>query len=120
AVLRFGGDDGEVPSELLRYQVTVDGEVQPESFIREMHSGEVGVTKSYRVHVAAIDLSGNVDATPAKVTIEVDGVAPSLAIDGMRSRNGTGGATELVTWTMGDDRTEDSAIAVRLDVFRVV
>lgn len=118
AVIGLGGSDAEIPSELLRYRVTIDGEEQTLSFLRRVPIATPGVSRSYQVSVTALDLSGNEDATPESVTVEVDGVAPHVVIDGDRSRSGDG-TSESVTWTMDDDLTAASELAVHVEVFRL-
>jgi hypothetical protein len=85
AILSFDGSDDQVPGQLIQYKVTVDGESAEPSFVKQATIGEVGVTKTYQVEVAAVDLSGNVDPSPESVELLVDGIAPGLAIRGKRS-----------------------------------
>jgi hypothetical protein len=118
ADVRVSGVDGLIPTELLQYQVTVDGEARAASYIRRFSVGEVGKSGTYDVQVAALDLNGNADPTPATVQIEVDGVAPQVQVDGARVRPMEGGSTEL-SWTMSDDRTSPTALAPRIELYVV-
>ena len=116
AVVRLGGTDAEIPEELLQYLVSVNGVERPLSFIREATIGEVGKTDTYQVQVAAVDMAGNVDASPATATVTVDGIVPFVMINGARNRSADEGPVEI-SWTMNDDLTASSALAVRVDIF---
>lgn len=118
AVVQVSGIDARIPVELLQYQVLVDGVARAPSFIREIKVGEAGVSKTYDVSVAAADLSGNVDLTPATVQVMVDGVAPDLVLAGDRIRNQKNGPVEMA-WSVDDDLTEPGSIGLRLEIYEV-
>ncbi len=118
AVLRLTGSDPEIPTELLRYRVVVDGEERPLSFVREVQVGEVGRSGSYRVEVSAVDLVGNEDPDPIILEVEVDGVAPSVTIEGRPSRT-TNGPTKILSWRQVDDLTPAEELIPRLSLYRV-
>lgn len=118
ARLLLGGSDAEIPEELLQYQVTVNGVARPQTFIKEVLIGEFGVTQSYDVQVAAVDLSGNVDPSPATSTLVVDGVVPFVMVDGPRIRPADEGPVE-VRWTMRDDQTTAAELQVRVEVYEL-
>lgn len=113
-----GGSDDQIPQELLQYQITVDGVQRPLSFVRDFLVGEAGYTKSYEVSVAAVDLAGNVDSSPATASVLVDGVTPFVVIEGSRIRNADEGALR-VQWSMRDDQTSTSALAVVVQVYKL-
>ncbi len=116
AIVRVSGNDAEIPSELLQYQVSVNGEARALSFVRDIKIGEAGYTKSYEVSVAAVDLAGNVDPSPATATIMVDGIVPFVVVDGSRTRSADEGPVEI-SWTMNDDTTVAEKLSVRVEVY---
>jgi len=116
ARILLGGSDSEIPEELLQYQVVVDGIAHPLSFVREAHIGVRGVTASYEVQVAAVDLAGNVDPSPATRSLLVDGIMPVVIVSGARTRSADEGPVEI-RWNMSDDRTEAAALKVRVEIF---
>lgn len=118
AVIHLGGNDQEIPSELLQYEVAIDGVKRPLQFVRDLHLGEAGVTATYEVAVSAVDLSGNVDPTPATASVLVDGVVPYVVIQGKRVRRGDEGAVP-VSWTMRDDSTASEGLSVRVEVYEL-
>lgn len=118
AIVRVSGSDSEVPSELLRYRVTVDGEARDPSYIREFKVGGYGVTKTYQVQVSALDLADNADPSPALTEVTVDGIPPDITIVGDRTRQ-SDGAVEL-EWIIGDDLTADADMVSSIIVYRVL
>ena len=118
AVIRVGGTDAEIPSELLKYQVTVNGEVREPTFIRDIKVGAAGFTNTYDVTVAAIDLAGNIDSSPVTATMLVDGIVPFVAVQGARSRDADEGPTE-VRWNMSDDSTASEVLRTRLEIYEL-
>lgn len=118
AVLSFDATDDKVPEQLIQYQVTVDGEVGEPSFVRQAAIGELGETKTYSVQVAAVDLNGNVDPTPATAELLVDGISPGVAIRGSRVRE-VSGKSATVEWTASDDYTADDSLQARVEVYRL-
>jgi MYXO-CTERM domain-containing protein len=119
ARLTVNGHDGEIPTELLRYVVTVDGVATDPSYVRAIKVGQVGKSQKYRLEIAAMDLAGNVDATPEIVEIDVDGIAPRLSIT--TPLYGTVGTTRPdLDWSATDDRTTAAKMKYRLDLARAV
>ncbi len=118
AVLHMSGTDSEIPSEPLQFQVAVDGVSQPLSFVKDLHIGEAGVTKTYEVAVAAVDLAGNEDATRATASVFVDGISPYVVVSGKRVRSADEGAVK-VNWTMRDDSTSSEGLQVRVEVYEL-
>jgi MYXO-CTERM domain-containing protein len=116
--VRVSGVDGMIPTELLRYNVTVDGEARPLTYVRAFAVGTAGESGTYEVRVSAVDLGGNTDDTPASVQVTVDGIAPVVFLEGDRVRTMDGGSTEL-TWTMTDDMTESALLGARIELFEV-
>ncbi|MCP4447726.1 MAG: hypothetical protein GY811_20670 [Myxococcales bacterium] len=118
AIVRVIGSDAELPSELLQYQVTVNGEAHEPSFIRDIKIGAPGFTDTYEVSVAAIDMAGNIDPSPATTTMLVDGIVPFVAVEGARNRNADKGPTN-VAWTMSDDITASQSLEVRIEIYEL-
>jgi hypothetical protein len=122
AIVQVSGTDGLIPTELLQYQVTVNDEARPPSYIKRVNIGEVGASGKYKVQVAALDLSGNADGSPANVEIEVDGVAPEVVVDGERTRRmgeGEGGKATDLTWRMEDDYTAAEDLTARIELYLI-
>jgi hypothetical protein len=122
AIVQVSGTDGLIPTELLQYQVTVNDEARPASYIKRVNIGEVGASGTYKVKVAALDLSGNADGSPANVEIEVDGVAPEVVVDGERTRRmgeGEGGKSTELTWRMEDDYTAAEELTARIELYLI-
>ena len=121
AIVQVSGTDGLIPTELLQYEVTVNGEARAASYIKSIGIGEPGVSATYDVQVAALDLSGNADGTPASVQIEVDGVGPEVVMDGdrVRAMPSDSDTTAELTWRMEDDHTAAGQLAARIEVFEV-
>lgn len=118
AVVKVTGTDEDVPTELLQYLITINGEEQPLSFVQEFKVGEMGKTLNYDVVVAAIDFSGNVDSSPATATLVVDGIAPRVVISGRRTKKADEGPVDI-RWTLKDDLTTKETLAVRVDIFEI-
>jgi MYXO-CTERM domain-containing protein len=116
--VRVSGVDGMIPTELLRYQVSVAGEARPLTYVRTFTVGIAGESGTYDVQVAAVDLGGNTDDTPASVQVTVDGIAPVVYLEGERVRKMDGGSTEL-TWTMSDDLTDAALLGARIELYEV-
>ncbi len=116
AEIRVNGTDAEIPSELLQYELSIDGVKQAPSFMHTFMIGEMGATATYQVQVAAIDLSGNVDATPDTVELTVDGIVPHVAIAGARTREADKGPV-AINWTATDDLSAPAEMDVRVEVY---
>lgn len=119
AIVRVLGDDAEIPTELLQYQVSIDGVTDEPTFIQSIQVGEAGLSKTYRVSVAAVDFAGNIDPTPAEVDVIVDGISPTIALLGPRTRPANKGAVDI-TWNMSDDLTSSGTMAVRVETYELV
>ena len=118
AVIRVTGSDPEIPAELLRYRVVVDGEERPLSFVRDVPIGRAGVSARHRVEVSAVDLAGNEDPDPIVLHVDVDGIAPSVRIDGGAARD-VSGVKETITWHHSDDITSPEEIVPRVLVYQL-
>ncbi len=116
--VRVSAVDGMIPTELLRYNVTVNGEARPLTYVRTFKVGVAGETATYDVQVSAVDLAGNSDDTPASVQVTVDGISPVVFLEGERIREMDGGSTEL-SWTMSDDTTDAALLGARIELFEV-
>ena len=119
SAIRMSGSDGEISSELLSYQVRVDGELMPSTFLKTLQVGELGISKEIEVEVAAVDLAGNVDPSPARETVFVDGVLPVVVVDGSRVRIAASSENEMITWTMADDLTVRENLRAVVEVHRL-
>lgn len=118
AVLAFTGNDDQVPRQLLQFELTIDGEPAAPTFRNDATIGVIGETGTYQVEVAAMDLNGNVDPTPETVEIFVDGIAPAVAIRGMRGR-GDVEESETIAWTATDDTTDASQLRTSIEIYRL-
>lgn len=119
AVVRVSGVDGLIPTDLLQYQVSIDGQAGAPSYIRRFTVGQAGASGTYQVQVAAVDLAGNTDPTPASVTVEVDGVGPEVLLAGDRVRDVEEAGPIELGWTMSDDRTAAADLAPRIELYVV-
>jgi hypothetical protein len=118
AVIRVTGTDPEIPTELLQYRVVVDGEERPLSFVRDVQVGEAGRSGRYQVAVSAVDLAGNEDPNPIVLSVDVDGIAPTVEIAGGRAHH-TSGPTELFSWRQSDDLTAANDLVPRVLIYQV-
>ncbi len=116
AEVRVLGSDAELPSELLQYVVTVNGEELEPSYMQSFHVGEMGESGSYQVTVAAMDMSGNIDATPETIELNIDGIVPHVAISGARTRKANQGPVDI-SWAISDDISAASAMDVRVETY---
>jgi uncharacterized protein (TIGR03382 family) len=118
AVFRVRAADEEIPEELIRYRVRINGVAAEPTWVKQFEVGEVGVTADYTVSVTALDLAGNEDPTPVTATVKVDGIAPHVKILGERHRELSD--TELhIEWSMSDDLTQTSAMPVTVMIYEV-
>ena len=118
SAVRVSGVDGMIPTELLRYEIAVNGEARPLTYVRKFTVGTAGESGTYDVQVSAVDLGGNTDDTPASVQVTVDGIAPVVYLEGERVRPMDGGSTDL-SWTMSDDMTESALLGARIELYEV-
>jgi MYXO-CTERM domain-containing protein len=118
STIRVSGVDGMIPTELLQYTVTINGEAKKATYVRSFNVGAPGESGVYEVQVSALDLSGNSDPTPASVQVTVDGIAPKVVMPGERFRKMDGGSTDL-TWTMSDDMTDAALLGARIELYQV-
>jgi MYXO-CTERM domain-containing protein len=118
ARLLVAAEDSQVPAELLRFQVTVDGTTRPLDVVREIRIGEPGKTATYEVEVAAVDLAGNVDDSPVALALTVDGQAPEVALTGPRVVNRGTGPLSLA-WRASDDTSAAEELATRVEVYEI-
>jgi MYXO-CTERM domain-containing protein len=110
AIVSVTGSDPEIPTELLRYRVVVDG-----IDYAEVSHGRValpirGVTARRRVEIAAVDLAGNVDPSPAVVELTIDGIRPDVSIET---------AGDEIRWAASDDTTAAAALEARVEVIEL-
>jgi MYXO-CTERM domain-containing protein len=118
SAVRVSGVDGMIPTELLRYNIAVNGEARPMTYVRKFTVGTAGESGTYDVQVSAVDLGGNTDDTPASVQVTVDGISPVVYLEGERVRAMDGGTTDL-SWTMSDDMTESALLGARIELYEV-
>jgi MYXO-CTERM domain-containing protein len=116
AKLLLDGSDAEIPSELLKYRVAIDGVSSEPTFIRQVKVGAFGLTKTYRVEARAIDLNGNEDASPAVADVLVDGVLPDLAVHTPLHAILSTASPELI-WEASDDLTPAGALVPKVTIF---
>ncbi|MCP4446112.1 MAG: hypothetical protein GY811_12315 [Myxococcales bacterium] len=116
AEISVSGSDTQIPSELLQYEMSINGVKQEASFMHTFKIGEIGATDTYFVEVAAVDLSGNVDPTPDTVELTVDGIVPHVAIAGARTREADQGPV-AIDWSVSDDVSAPADMNIRLEVY---
>lgn len=118
AALLVSGRDPEVPPELLRYRVRVDGAVASEGFQGGIKVGRPGRSGRHRVEVAAVDLAGNTDPSPVTLDLVVDGVPPHVVI--LSDRVAGRPAEEVqVQWQAEDDTTAPEQLATEIELHRL-
>ena len=122
AVLRVQGQDDVASDEFLSYAVVVNGEYRGNQRSKTIRVGKLGETGEVTVEAAAVDIHENVDPSPSKATILVDGIFPTVNIGGARVRLSEviGSGREQVTWNMSDDLTESVNLRVKVDVFKLL
>lgn len=117
AVLRMTGTDAEIPQELLRFKISVNGFDQGEISGRSIRVGRAGTTATYEVTATAVDLAGNEDPSPATATVTVDGIRPTLEI--IEGPAGIVVKSPPVRFTATDDVTPASALVARYEVYAI-
>jgi hypothetical protein len=117
AVIEVSGVDAEVPEELLRFRATIDGVAGEPGHVRRISIGRAGVTATYQVQVAAVDLAGNTDPSPVALELTVDGIAPHVVVLGERIRDARGIAS--LSWRASDDLSADLDMRTRVELFRL-
>lgn len=118
ARIRMTGTDDQVPTDLLRFQATIDEVASEPSYLKDIPFGEKGVTRSYHLAVAAVDLAGNVDPTPYETDVVVDGIPPHLHVDGEGVLRVASPVAEL-SWAASDDLTEAADLAYSVTIDRL-
>jgi MYXO-CTERM domain-containing protein len=118
AFIVVAGEDQEVPPELLQFEVVANNRLYEPTFVRRIPVGKAGESGSYEVEVRAVDLNGNMDPTPARVEVTVDGVLPHVGIT-----SAPGGSTEskrpTIIWEMSDDMTSESRLRPVVSLYRM-
>ncbi len=103
AAVPVSGTDDTTPRPLLRYLAWLDGEplMEEPSFLESVRFS--AADGDHVLEVAALDLNGNMDDTPSRLELIVDGTAPELVVE---SFPGAVVADGLVTasWRAMDDR----------------
>jgi len=111
AIITVSGTDSAIPTPLLSYQIHANGIALPDNSTGWFQIGERGTTNTFSIEVAAVDLAGNVDASPAQTEITVDGIRPQLQILGAPSAS-----NQSIEFYAADDITEISNLAVRVEI----
>ena len=105
---RFGvsGTDDDTPLGLLRYQATLDGTSLDMGMPSSIRAILFDVTEGTHVlEVAAVDLAGNVDPSPARHEFYADGTPPELTVT-ESPLNFIDGRTVNASWIATDDDGE--------------
>lgn len=116
ARIKVTGNDALVPTELLKYRVTVDGTASDPTFVNTFTVGEDGKTKTYHVLVQAVDLAGNMDPVGVTADVLADGIAPQLTVT-TQLRAVIDTARPTLAWTATDDISPASKISAKVVVF---
>ncbi len=111
AFVYVSGRDAEIPSELLSYKVTQNGIEMPDTRLGWVQVGVRGATNTYLVEVAAQDLAGNVDSSPATVEVTVDGIRPSIQI-----LQAPSAGNSHIEFYVADDLSDISDVDLRLEI----
>lgn len=125
------GSDNVTPPQLMRYLVRLDG--GPWSQPRYGQQVEVNLASrrvlptaaggiaapaaASVVEVAAIDLQGNVDPTPARIEVAVDDISPIVQVMQTPPELVPDGAIE-VNFSGSDDRTAPSDLTYRVELWQ--
>jgi MYXO-CTERM domain-containing protein len=118
AFITVSGQDPEIPSELLQYELVVDGHLKPPTFVRLINVGTPGESGDVSVEVRAIDLHGNADPTPARTTLTIDGILPKVNLtDAPAGTADT--ASPNIGWAMSDDLTATGALKPVITTYRM-
>ena len=115
--LVFVATDDATPSELCRFEVVVDGDAPRTTFRTHLRLGTSGTTGQHHIAVAAVDLTGNVDPTPAEMDLTIDGVSPSVQVTS-RKNTVTSEATAVIKWSAVDDLTPMGVLRPHLTLRR--
>jgi long-subunit fatty acid transport protein len=107
----LAGTDDQTPGRLVRFKHRFDGGAWSDpSFSRGLWAP--ATDGMHRVEVAAVDLNGNVDPTPAVHTFEVDAVPPTIQFTKKPAEVERTRQIE-VAFTGSDDRTAPEALGFR-------
>jgi hypothetical protein len=120
AKLLFGGSDAQIPSDLLRYRIVVDGRplaTEP-TFVRQIAVGEAGRSHTVHVRAHAVDLAGNEDPTGVSVMVEVDGVPPVVQLKS-QLRGTVDTLHPSIAWSATDDRTAPEGLTAQVVVHAI-
>lgn len=81
AAVPVAGTDNTTPGPLLRYMAWLDGEPLTEepTFLESVRFS--AADGEHVLEVAALDLNGNIDDTPSRLDLIVDGTAPELVVE---------------------------------------
>ncbi|MEM6731106.1 MAG: hypothetical protein AAF658_06095, partial [Myxococcota bacterium] len=72
--------DESPPERQLRHRVTIDG-VREEELRTGRHLAFTSLARGkHEIKIAAVDVSGNEDPTPVRVTLDVDALAPKITL----------------------------------------
>ncbi|MBI5655738.1 MAG: Ig-like domain repeat protein [Geobacter sp.] len=108
----IGGSASDVGSGLLRVEVSTDG-VNWSSAVGTTSwtfSWQPVLDAAYTVRSRAIDVNGNVQTTPASVSVNVDNTAPAAVISSPLNNASVRGTTVTVTGTAADPTSAGSGI----------
>jgi long-chain fatty acid transport protein len=103
AAVPVAGTDDTTPRELLRYMAWLDGEALTEepTFLESVRFS--AADGEHVLEVAALDLNGNIDDTPSRLDLIVDGTAPELVVESFPSAVVADGVV-TASWRATDDR----------------
>jgi long-subunit fatty acid transport protein len=113
----LAGSDDQTPARLVRYRHRFDGGAWSDpSFARTLWAP--ATDGKHRVEVAAVDLNGNIDPTPAVHEFEVDAMPPTITLTKKPAEVERTRHIE-VAFTGSDDRTPADALLFRWRLRRV-
>lgn len=103
AAIDVDGSDNSTPTPLLRYTAWLDGELLTDkpTFLNTVHFS--AADGEHVLEVAAHDLNGNVDDTPSRLQLIVDGTPPELVVESFPGSVIEDGVV-AASWRAMDDR----------------
>ncbi len=115
--IQVAGSDDQTPPGLLRYKARVDGGAWSEpTFSRRVDVVTYG--GAHTIEIAALDLQGNLDPTPARLQLAVDESSPELTITS-RPESIIAESEIAIAFTGSDDLTPAAQLSFGAELYRM-